>query len=272
MQESSLSYPYRDVRPVTPPAAYIGGKRNLAAEIVGRIEAVPHESYCEPFVGMGGVFLKRRLAPRSEIINDLSGDVVTLFRILQRHYGAFMDHMRFALASRQEFERLLAVDPATLTDLERAGRFLYLQRLTFGGKVTGRTFGVSAGLPSRFNLNRLGAILEEIHERLAGVIIERLPWQDCLARYDTPGTLFYLDPPYWGSEHYYGRDAFERSDYEAMAAALAALKGRFMLSLNDTPGVREVFAAFAIDSVETTWSAARAAARRVREVIIGPRR
>ncbi len=268
MQESSLYY--RPVRPVTPPAAYIGGKRNLAARIVSRIEAIPHRAYVEPFVGMGGVFLKRSAAPPSEVINDISGDVVTLFRILQRHYDAFMHHLRFGLGSRAEFERLAATPPETLTDIERAGRFLYLQRLTFGGKVQGRTFGVSPGLPSRFNLNRLAVILDEVHERLAGVVIECLPWAQCLARYDTPDTLFYLDPPYWDAEHYYGRDAFGRGDYEQMADALARLKGRFIVSLNDTPGVREVFARFRIDAVETTWTAARSGAKRVREVFITP--
>lgn len=82
-----------------------------------------------------------------------------------------------------------------LTDLERAARFLYLQRLAFGGKVTGQNFGVDMTGPSRFNLNRLGPVLEDVHERLAGVTIENLDWRGFIDRYDRAGTLFYLDRP-----------------------------------------------------------------------------
>lgn len=187
------------VRPVSPAAPYIGGKRNLARRLCALIEATPHDNYVEPFVGMGGVFLRRSTRPRAEVINDLSRDVTTLFRILQRHYQAFMDMLKWQMTSREEFERLVAVDPDTLTDLERAARFLYLQRLAFGGKVNGRNFGVDRRTPARFDVTKLAPMLEEIHDRLAGVKIERLPYADLIRRYDGPGTLFYLDPPIGGA-------------------------------------------------------------------------
>lgn len=184
------------VRPVSPVAAYLGGKKVLAGRLIDRIAGIPHETYVEPFVGMGGVFLRRPFRAKAEVINDLSTDVATLFRVLQRHYQALMDMLRWQITSREEFQRLLAMAPDTLTDLERAARFLYLQRLAFGGKVQGRNFGVSVGLPGRFDVGKLGPLLEAVHERLAGVVIERLPYHQLLPRYDRPGTLFYLDPPY----------------------------------------------------------------------------
>jgi DNA adenine methylase len=98
---------------------------------------------------MGGVFLRRTRRPKCEVINDISEDVATFFRILQRHYVAFMDMLRFQLTTRAGFERLMRTDPSTLTDLERAARFLYLQRTAFGGKVVGRNFGVDDGRPAR---------------------------------------------------------------------------------------------------------------------------
>lgn len=76
----------RSVMPTRPPAAYIGGKKQLATEIISLLDRIDHHTYAEPFVGMGGVFLRRRRVPKVEVVNDLSGDVVTLFRILQRHY------------------------------------------------------------------------------------------------------------------------------------------------------------------------------------------
>jgi DNA adenine methylase len=73
---------FRPVTPVRPAVAYIGGKRRLGEQLARRIEAVEHSTYAEPFVGMGGVFFRRRWAPRREVINDISRDVATLFRIL----------------------------------------------------------------------------------------------------------------------------------------------------------------------------------------------
>lgn len=76
--------------------------------------------------------------------------------------------------------------------------------------MTGRTFGVSPAMPARFDVTKLEAMLAEVHERLAGVVIERLPWDRLIARYDRPETLFYLDPPYWGNEADYGAGVFGR--------------------------------------------------------------
>jgi DNA adenine methylase len=168
---------------------------------------------------------------------------------------------RFQLTTRTEFNRLVDTDPQTLTDLERAARFLYLQRTAFGGKVSGRNFGVAKDRPGRFNLTTLEPMLEDLRSRLAGVIIECLDWTDLIRRYDGEGTLFYLDPPYWGSEDDYGKAMFAREDFARMAEQLAAIKGRFILSLNDRPEVREVFAAFNQTSVSTSYSVGTATDR-----------
>ncbi|MEX0752779.1 MAG: DNA adenine methylase [Xanthobacteraceae bacterium] len=262
---------YRSVEPVKPAAGYIGGKKQLAKKIIACIERIPHETYAEPFVGMGGVFLRRRFAPKGEVINDRAGDVATFFRVLQRHYVPFMDMLRWQFTGRHEFERLKACNPATLTDLERAVRFLYLQRTAFGGKVAGRNFGVDV-LGGRFNITKLEPILDALHERLAGVTIECLPWAEFLARYDRPATLFYLDPPYWGSEGDYGADLFSRDEYAALAEALIRLQGRFILSINDVPEVRRIFGRFRLTPVRLSYTIAGHARRPARELLITPRK
>ncbi len=88
--------------------------------------------------------------------------------------------------------------------------------------MVGRNFGVTYG-PSRFDLTRLVPMLEDVHDRLSGVVIERLPYADFIRRYDRPGTLFYLDPPYLGSEGYYGPH-FSAADFEALRDLLAPLR------------------------------------------------
>lgn len=256
------------VDPVRPPAGYIGGKRCLAARLVERIAAVPHRTYAEGFVGMGGVFFRRRAAPSAEVINDRNGEVANLFRILQRHYPQFIDTLRFQLSGRREFDRLKASDPATLTDLERAGRFLYLQRLAFGGKVAGQSFGVDVVGSAGFNLSTLEPQLADIHHRLARVTIECLDWLAFIDRYDRPETLFYLDPPYHGSEGDYGKTLFDRDQFALMAERLAQLKGRFILSINDVPEVRALFGRFDVEPVGLRYSVGGGKGAEARELIV----
>ena len=203
---------------------------------------------------MGGVFLRRPFRARSEVINDYGRDVSNLFRILQRHYVAFLDMLKYQLTSRSEFARLVDTNAETLTDLERAARFLYLQRTAFGGKITGKNFGVSVGLPARFDLTKLVPLLEDVHERLSGVVIEQLDFEAFLLRYDRPDTLFYLDPPYWGCEDDYGKQLFCSDDFTRLERVLKGLRGRFILSLNDLPEVRELFGKFDIEAVKTRYS------------------
>ncbi|MEE4451468.1 DNA adenine methylase [Novosphingobium resinovorum] len=262
-----MSTPFVLVSPTSPVAGYIGGKRNLSKRVCAIIERTPHTSYAEPFVGMGGIFLRRKTRPRAEAINDISGDVVTLFRCLAEHYPYLVDMLRFRVASRAEFQRLLGQDPDRLTDLQRAVRFLYVQRLAFGGKVSGRTFGVDASSPARFDVGKLEPMLADLHDRLQSVVIERLPYADFIRRYDRDGALFYLDPPYWACETDYGADVFTRADFAALADQLAGIKGKFLMSLNDNAGVRETFGRFVIDAIDTTYTVG-AESRPAREVLI----
>lgn len=267
MLSSPLSS-FERVDPVRPLAPYIGGKRQLAKRLVALINSIEHRTYAEVFVGMGGIFLRRDQRPKAEVINDWSEDVATFFRVIQHHYLAFLDMLRWQVTSRAGFEKLLALEPSSLTDMQRSARFLYLQRLAFGGRVRSKTFGVSAENPARFDVTKLGPMIEAVHERLAGVTIERLPWADFIARYDRPGTLFYLDPPYYGSEDDYGRDMFGRGEFEAMAEQLRHVRGRFVLSLNDHPEVRRIFAGFQFREEQLSYTVGAGAAKSVQEVIV----
>lgn len=221
--------------------------------MVDRIDQIDHSLYAEPFVGMGGIFFRRRRRPKAEVINDISADVAVLFRILQRHYQPFMDMLKWRFASRAEFDRLMGVDPDTCTDLERAARFLFLQRNAFGGKVVGRNFGVSYDQPSKFRWSELEGLLQDVHDRLEGVYIERLPYDVFIRRYDRPGALFYLDPPYAGCEGDYGPGVFSPADFEHLSTLLEAIEGRFILSINDTPEIRQTFARFTIEPVDVAY-------------------
>lgn len=271
MNDADIMDVMQPVRPVSPVAGYVGGKRQLAKQLIERIRVIPHDLYGEPFVGMGGVFFRRTARPKTEVINDLNRDVAIFFRVLQRHYEAFLDMLKWRLASRADFERLMGMDPDTLTDLERAARFLQLQRMGFGGKVAGRTFGIDTRGPARFDTTRLIPLLEAAHERLAGVWIECLPYAEFMRRWDRDQALFFIDPPYWGSEHYYGRELFSREDFQRLAEATNALRGAFVMTVNDVPELREMFSWARIERVDLTYSVGRGAPKAVHEIIISNR-
>lgn len=256
------------VEPIKTAAGYVGGKSKLAGRLCRLIDQVPHKLYAEPFSGMGNVFFSRTNIPKAEVINDRSGDIANFFRILQRHYPQFLDTLKFQITSRREFERLKVCEPTTLTDLERAARFIYLQKTCFGGKVTGQNFGVSCERGGQFNLLKLAPILDDLHSRLAGVVIENLDWCDFIDRYDRAETLFYLDPPYWGTEHYYGKSLFDRDQFPIIAERLKLLKGRFIMSINDVPEIRDLFADFKMIEVDLTYSLNRKKSYKAKELII----
>ena len=86
-REAAVTSNLEPVDPAEPLVPWVGGKRLLAKRIAARIETVPHDCYAEPFVGMGGVFLRRPRRPRTEIVNDINGEIVNLFRIVREHPG-----------------------------------------------------------------------------------------------------------------------------------------------------------------------------------------
>lgn len=228
---------------------YFGGKSRLAKTIITKFP--PHRCYVEVFAGAANVFFSKD-SIGAEIINDLDRDLITLYRTVKHHPEELHRQFKFTLVSRDEFNRLMQVDPDTLTDIQRAARYIYLQRMCFGGRSRGRVFGTSTtGLP-RLNLFTLQKILEEAWIRLAQVTIECLDFRALIPRYDREHTLFFLDPPYWKINGY--AHNFEKQDFYDLAAALANIKGRFLMTLNDTPEVRKIFDRFMIEEVELKYS------------------
>ena len=265
--ESKNIFNFEQVKPVEPLASYIGGKKLLAKAIVPIIEKIPHNIYCEPFVGMGGIFFRRTQKPKCEAINDINNELVNMFRMVERFPDYLADMLKFKICSRAEFKRMLDTPPLLLTELERAVRFLYLQKTAFGGKVRSQAFGVDLSRV-RFSSKRVIPQIQALHERLAGVYIECLPYQEFIKRYDRVDTLFYLDPPYWGSEKEYGKDFFSRADFTELAKLLKVIKGKFIMSINDVPEIRAIFKGFYIKEVNTRYTVGIQSGKQAAELLI----
>lgn len=177
----------------------MGGKRRLADKLIPLFPQ--HECYVEVFCGGAALYFQKHPAP-VEILNDVNIELATLYRVLTFHLEEFVRQFKWAISSRQVFEWEKCKRPETLTDIQRAARFFYLQHHAFGGKVHGQNFGTATTTPA-INLLRIEENLSAAHLRLCqGTYIENLAWQDCMKRYDRAHTFFYCDPPYWQTEGY----------------------------------------------------------------------
>ncbi|MEI7296263.1 DNA adenine methylase [Paraburkholderia tropica] len=228
---------------------WIGGKRRLADVLIPRFP--PHTCYVEVFAGAAALFFMRPPAD-VEVLNDVNDDLINLYRVVQHHLEEFVRQFKWALTSREVFGWLSDTPPHTLTDIQRAARFYYLQQNCFGGRVEGRSFGTATTSPPGLNLLRLEETLSAAHLRLSGAYIEKLEWHACIERYDRPHTFFYLDPPYFKTEGYGVPFGFEQ--YERMANMIGRLQGRAILSLNDHPAIRALFAQFEMDCVDIQYT------------------
>lgn len=250
----------------TSPIAWLGGKSKLAKTIIARLPE--HTCYAEVFAGGASVFFQKEPS-KSEILNDINGDLVNFYRVLQNHLDEFVRQIEFALTSREEFNRWLQTPSNVLTDIQRAAKFYYLNKTAFGSAVKNPTWaaGVAGGKP-RLNPETMRARLEAGHKRLAKAYIENLPYADFIERYDRQTTLFYLDSPYDGMTNYYGNGIFFQSDFEKMRDIFKQIKGKFIFSINKTDNILKIFDGFNIEEVQTRYSIAKNQNQAVSELLI----
>ncbi|KZE34191.1 DNA adenine methylase [Crenobacter luteus] len=251
-----------DTSPIIP---WLGGKRRLADKLFPLFP--PHECYVELFCGGAALYFLRQVPAPVEVLNDVNGELVNLYRVVQHHLEEFVRQFKWALSSREVFKWQQMTRPEALTDIQRAARFFYLQHHAFGGKVEGQNYGTATTTPM-VNLCRIEENLSAAHLRLTGTNIERLSWQDCLKRYDRPHTFFYADPPYWQTEGY--GVPFDFDQYEQLAKVMRECKGKVMVSINDHPDIRAAFNGFWMEGVDIKYSTANAhgAPETSRELVI----
>jgi len=248
-------------KPIIP---WMGGKRRLAKKILPLFPV--HTCYVEPFAGGAALFFMRAEPAKVEVLNDINGELVNLYRIVQNHLEEFIRQFKWALSSRMIFEWEKIKRPETLTDIQRAARFYYLQKLAFGARADNPTFGTATTSPPRLNLLRIEEELSAAHLRLSRVFIEHLSWDDCVKRYDRPHTLFYLDPPYWETTGY--GESFPFVEYEKMAELMRTMQGKAVLSINDHPDIRELFKGFLIEETSLRYTVGKATNRPERGELI----
>jgi len=235
----------------SPIIPWMGGKRRLADRLIPLFP--PHECYVEVFAGGAALFFLRPQPAPVEVLNDINGELVNLYRVVQNHLEELVRQFQWALSSRQIFDWHKHTRPETLTDIQRAARFFFLQHHAFGGRVSGQTFGTATTGPA-INVLRIEEKLSAAWQRLSGTYIENLPWLECAEQYDRAHTFHYMDPPYWQTNGY-GVE-FEFCNYERMAEFMKRCKGRVMVSINDHPDIRRAFEGFHFETLDIRYSTA----------------
>lgn len=230
-------------RPDRPVLRYHGGKWLLADWIISQMPK--HKVYVEPFGGGANVLLRKPPA-RAECYNDLDGEVVNIFRVLQDPGAAERLRRRLELTpyARQEYE--LSYE-ATADPVERACRTITRSFMGFGSDAATRRH--RAGFSTRLSEERCfpsvmwanwPKSIPAFVERLRPVVIEQIAATKLIPRLDRAGTLFYVDPPYVSStrsslndgrkaSHGY-RHEMSDEDHRTLAAQLHKVKGMVMLS------------------------------------------
>lgn len=223
---------------------WIGGKRLLRKEILARFPADGIGRYIEVFGGAGWVlFAKEKRPNQLEVYNDIDGNLVNLFRCVKYHCGEVQKELDWMLTSREQFfDCMEQLNMRGLTDIQKAARFFYTVKISFG--CDRRTYATSSK-----SIDTAAAYLEKVKERLRGVNIEHKDFEDLIRVYDRKDALFYLDPPYIGTEKYY-QCQFTAEDHLRLKTALNGIKGRFILSYNDCETVRQTYSGYHIESIE----------------------
>lgn len=227
-----------------------GGKRRLLPQLLPLLDTT-RGLYCEPFAGGLAVLLAKERS-RVEVVNDINGDLVALYRCAQFHLEALVTEFEMIIGSRQNLNELRG-QPG-LTDLQRAARFLAINRFSFSGNH--ETFAVSRATPGISSRENVIASLRALNVRLDRVAVEHTTWQKCLKLYDSPDSLFFLDPPYLHADTHIYRGWSEENIRE-LADALDGLKGTWVLTVDDSPFCREVFGRHQLMPVRTANGLAR---------------
>ncbi len=225
------------------PFKWVGGKSRLRRQIIPLIP--PHTCYVEPFAGAAWVLFGK---PPSdvEVINDIDQDLVTFFRVVKDHPEELLNSFEWDIVSRAEFNRLAQTEPQTLSPIQRAHRFYYIIMAGWGGELNYPRFQTSISDGGHGNrlagaLKSLKERIQPIHKRLSTVIIENLDWKDCIERYDSDRTVFYVDPPYPGNGANYAHNMRNWDDHRALATRLQACQAKWLLSSYNIPEIRQLF-------------------------------
>lgn len=250
------------------PVSWMGNKTSIL-HILYALFPLSYGRYIEPFGGSGAVLLGKDAPDKFEVYNDYNANLVNLFRCMRDRPMEFIRELGFLnLNARDDFnaikrffqkerfdekylDRQLELTNILLPDLQakelrelyRASKedydlhraVLFLKLVRYSYSSGGKSFACQP-----FNIASLFVLIEQLGERLANTVIENQDFEVLIKHYDRPDAFFYCDPPYYTSEYVY-ECGFTWEDHVRLKNTLAESKGKWLVSYNDCPEIRELY-------------------------------
>ena len=215
--------------------SWIGGKKALRDEIISRFPT-DYKRYIEVFGGGGWVLFHKNPGNDFEVYNDWNPNLVNLYRCVRDHPDELISELTYALNSRTDFDYIRKVmkTPTEIPDVKRAAYFYQLIRYSYAS-------GLDSYASQPHSMWNNFPLITNACARLQKVVIENKDFEKLIDQYDRPKSLFYCDPPYFETEDYYEDVGFTKADHIRLADRLSSIEGKYMLSYNDCPEIRELY-------------------------------
>lgn len=216
------------------------------------LEMIPqHKIYVEVFGGSAELLFHKKPS-EVEVYNDIDGDLVNLFEVVRNNFEEFREKAKWLLYSRELLQKFLREQ--TNDKIERAVRTWYIYQTSFSGRKGTWSYARQrkTPLPQTFS-RKIEKTLPAIHERLKNVYIDRLDFRKCIKNWDSPKTFFFMDPPYYRTGQANELN-FTEKDFKDLAEICGKMEGKYLITLNDEPFIRETFQQFNIASISIPWS------------------
>lgn len=231
MQKTNLKAPF----------GWVGGKTKLASDIIDLIPQ-DHKIYIEVFGGAGSVLYQKEPS-KLEVFNDINSELINLHRAIRNNPQSLTMYLNDLFISREIFDDIKKRKLKPRNNIEAAAFYFYQLTQSFGSKGDNFAMAAKSGRKPK-NIYR---DFKKISDRLKGVTIENMSFSKLIPLYDKEDAFFYIDPPYVSTESYYkNTGGFGIKEHEQLAELLSKVKGKFLLSYNDSVIVRELYKGFNI--------------------------
>lgn len=218
--------------------SWVGGKKALRDDVIIRMPPF-YDKYIEVFGGAGWVLFRKTPEHEAEVFNDFNSNLVNLYRCVRDNPAKLKYKLRYVLNSREDFRWLVFLHKKGIFtrfhDYDGAAKFYQLIRYSYGSALESFA-SQSHSIWNDFPL------IDMASRRLQKVIIENQDFEVLIKHYDSPGSFFYCDPPYYATESYYKDVGFTKNDHVRLRDTLSKIKGKFLVSYNDCPEIRELWA------------------------------
>jgi DNA adenine methylase len=227
----------RKTRSIKPPFCRQGNKFPIYPSIVDRIP--PHTIYVEPFVGSGAVFFNKAPDAKTNVLNDLDKRTIERLRLLQ---SAPKDLSKYRTDLNTVAKiRAFYLDAGTTSPADR----LFYEKIVSCNGFSGKPVSGPKNIYKKANPHKMLDLLPTYQEILKDVILTNVDYEECVSKYDGPGTFFFIDPPYENTvKKTYGYAEDADFDFERLAKVLAKIKGRFLMTINNSAKIRKIFSRF----------------------------